>query len=92
MPHSTTPQFEVGQVIATPAVIDHLPYEDVINLLRLHTCGYWDHLDPEDVAANEEAVNVGNRVLSAYFVRGEKVWVITESDRSYTTLLFPYEY
>jgi hypothetical protein len=92
MPRTTFPQFEVGQVVATPAVLDHITYEDVITLLRLHTHGYWNHMHPEDLAANEEAVTDGNRVVSIHFVRGEKVWVITEWDRSYTTLLFPHEY
>jgi hypothetical protein len=92
MPRTTYPQFEVGQVVATPAVLDHITYEDVITLLRLHTRGYWNHMDPEDLAANEEAVTDENRVFSIHFVRGKKVWVITEWDRSYTTLLFPHEY
>ena len=76
----------------TPAVREYVTHDQVESLLYLHSHGVWDDMDPEDVAANEEAVSVGNRVVSIHFVRGEKVWVMTESDRSYTTLLFPHEY
>jgi hypothetical protein len=58
-----------------------------------HKHGDWGELPPEDVAANEWAVLEGSRVFSAYRTRlDETLWVITEWDRSVTTLLLPEEY
>jgi len=52
---------------------------------------YWGDLDPEDVRANEDALKTDNRILSAYLTMGRKIFVITESDRSMTTVLFAEE-
>jgi hypothetical protein len=88
-------RFELGRMVATPGALDamqqalHVPPE----FLLRHKHGDWGELDPADVQANEEAVRYGSRLLSAYHTRlGEKLWVITEWDRSATTLLLPEEY
>ncbi len=88
-------KFPLGQVVATPGALSameqahHIPPE----FLVLHKHGHWGQLDPEDVQANEDAVIHGSRLLSAYTTRrDEKLWVITEWDRSATTLLLPDEY
>jgi hypothetical protein len=61
--------------------------------LARHVTGDWGELEDEDRAANEAAVAEGTRLLSAYTVAsGEKLWVITEWDRSVTTFLLPEEY
>lgn len=90
----TRPLFPLGRIVATPGVIKHFeeyainPYE----YLGRHQCGDWGIVPPEDWRSNDEALVHGGRVLAAYMVKGTKVWVITEWDRSATTLLFPSEY
>jgi hypothetical protein len=85
----------LGQIVATPgslAAIDRAAHVPVEFLLR-HKHGDWGQLDPEDVQANETALRTGSRLLSSYRTRlDEKLWVITEWDRSVTTLLLPEEY
>jgi len=67
----------------------HTPFE----FLDRHVCGDWGELPPEDAAANEQALLVGARLFSAYTLRdGTRLWIITEHDRSATTLLLPQEY
>lgn len=89
-----SPLFALGQIVATPAVLDHLDRHDVNvqDYLARHVCGDWGQVPAEDAAENERSVRQGFRVLSAYDIAGERVWIITEADRSATTLLFPSEY
>lgn len=63
-------------------------------LLRRHLSGDWGELDAHDRRENERSLKHGFRVLSSYPVGedGQKVWVITEADRSSTCLLLPSEY
>jgi hypothetical protein len=61
-------------------------------LLERHQSGDWGDVPPEDACENEFSVRYGFRVLSSYQVAGERLWVITERDRSATTLLLPSEY
>ena len=87
--------FELGKVVSTPGALELLGVHKttVASLLNRHTQGDWGELDDHDVKMNNDAVKLGNRILSQYvFPFGEKVWVITESDRSVTTLLLPEEY
>ena len=88
-------RFELGRTVATIGAHNalvaalHLPAEFLIR----HKHGDWGELDPEDRRANEQALLNGSRLLSAYSTRaGERLWVITEWDRSATTLLLPEEY
>jgi len=58
-----------------------------------HLAGDWGDLDEEAKAANDRALQVGERILSAYNLPTEaRLWIITEWDRSATTLLRPDEY
>lgn len=89
------PRFSLGQVVATPGALDalieagHTPFE----FLDRHVCGDWGELPPEDETANEQALLIGARLFSAYNLNdGARLWVITEHDRSATTLLLPTEY
>lgn len=66
--------------------------EGIIAAVKKHEKGNWGEVDKEDYQANNRAVEEGSRVLSAYTVAGKKIWVITEWDRSVTTVLFPNEY
>jgi hypothetical protein len=89
------PRFALGQVVATPGALDALlqanqtPFE----FLARHIVGDWGELDPQDVQANEDALQCGARVLSRYqTTQGVVLWLITEHDRSVTTILLPEEY
>ncbi len=63
------------------------------DLLRRHANGDWGDLSPDDRRANEQALKTGARVFSVYDLKsGVKLWVITEADRSSTTILLPEEY
>lgn len=60
--------------------------------LARHQDGDWGELDAHDRAANETALKTGARILSAYTVEGERIWIITEASRAETTILLPEEY
>lgn len=88
------PRFRLGMIVATRGVLRHLEHHGVQAdpYLRRHVRGEWGDVPPEDALANERAVEHGARILSSYDVAGQRVWIITEADRSVTTLLFPSEY
>ncbi|MBX3655915.1 MAG: hypothetical protein KF686_17165 [Ramlibacter sp.] len=93
------PLFGLGSVYATPAVLEHLAKCGYLPnaLLGLHVQGDYGELDEEDRNANDQAVVDGNRILSAYRIEGEKVYVITEAAddagvRRASAILFSDEY
>ena len=89
------PRFALGRVVATPGVIQALveANQDPTVLLARHVAGDWGDLCEEDRQENEVSVENGWRVFSAYtLTTGVKVWIITEADRSATTILLPLEY
>lgn len=89
------PRFALGAVVATPGALDALEEagQPAQEFLHRHVSGDWGELDEHDRQANERAVRGGDRILSAYYTKhGTKLWVITEYDRSVTTLLLPSEY
>jgi hypothetical protein len=89
------PKFELGQIVATPAALEtlHASGQDGSEFINRHVRGDYGEMPPEDVAANKEAVRDGARVMSAYTtLNGKRIWVITEADRSATTLLLPEDY
>lgn len=89
------PLFSLGQVVATPGALEALASagQTPDEFLRLHVVGNWGEVDDEDKQANEDALSTGARLLSAYRTsKGEKLWIITEADRSSTCLLLPSEY
>ena len=95
VPPPSAPLFPLGQVVATPHALDVLRDHGVtpLELLQRHVVGDWGELCAEDVQANREALQEGDRLFSSYPVAdGVKVWVITEADRSATTLLLPVDY
>lgn len=88
-----TQKFELGQVLITPGAHDDLDLKDVASCLVRHAGGDFGDVCEEDKAYNEEAVETGGRILSAYHdSNGIKFWIITEWDRSATTILLPSEY
>ena len=94
---SLAPQarFETGQLVMT-AGVEELVQQGRFNpsaCLRRHLGGDWGDLCDEDRRSNDAALKSGDRLLSSYEVApGLKVWIITEWDRSVTTLLLPSEY
>jgi hypothetical protein len=93
---SLTPIVTLGQVVATPQALAALVAADVSpdSFLARHQRGDWGDVGNEDQNANDQALIEGARLLSVYTVpgSGQKIWVITEWDRSSTTLLLPSEY
>lgn len=89
------PKFPLGRCVATPAALSLLATNAVStgSLLDRHITGDWGKLCDEDKQANDDAVKHGGQVLSSYELpSGDKVWVITEWDRSVTTVLTPDDY
>ena len=89
------PRFELGNIVATPGALAALEDADIspAHYLSRHVKGDWEQMDPEDREANVFAIEHGLRILSAYVLpTGVKLWIITEADRSATTLLLPSEY
>ena len=88
------PRFNLGQVVATPGAIVALAEVNClpITLLNRHQIGDWGNLCDDDKAANNEALGNWTRLFSAYIIQDVKFWVITEADRSVTTILLPEEY
>jgi hypothetical protein len=87
--------FPLGHLVATPGAIDLLRSagEDLLPaLLERHRSGDWGDVPPEDARENEFSLRHGFRIVSSYRVAGERLWIITERDRSVTTLLLPSEY
>ncbi len=88
-------RFPLGQVVATPGALRALQEAKQLPAVFLdrHVSGDWGELGDEDKQANEQALRADLRILSAYTTSaGVKLWVITEADRSATTLLLPSEY
>ncbi|MBE0436468.1 MAG: hypothetical protein IBX56_11765 [Methylomicrobium sp.] len=88
------PLFGLGRTMASPGAMVVMQGMGLspISLLSRHQRGDWGELAEEDKAANDEAVTNGRRVFSAYHFDTVKFWVITEADRSLTTILLPEEY
>lgn len=86
------PRFPIGKVYATPGAL--ALKVDLIKYLRRHHCGDWgEELCGEDKEANEDALEHGSRLLSCYRTTGgDRLYIITEWDRSMTTIMLPEEY
>jgi hypothetical protein len=95
MSKATPIMFRGGKIVMTKGVFNAVngDQEEVQTCLRRHLLNDWGDLDAEDIKANDVAVKVGGRILSAYHLKdGTKIWIITEWDRSVTTILLPEEY
>jgi hypothetical protein len=87
-------KFESGQIVITPGIVGMIQRAelDVVPYLARHLAGDWGDMDDEDKATNDESMETGLRVMSAYEIEAGKIWIITEADRSCTTVLLPEEY
>ncbi len=87
--------FELGRIVATPGAVEAFREAGEVEFkyLMRHLLGDWGEVDAHDQRANNRALKDGTRLLSAYTLPGgEKVWIITEADRSSTCILLPEEY
>ena len=100
-PHTNTNQeagvarFALGQTVITPRAEEALQIagQTATQFLRRHMSGDWGELSDDDVKENELSLEQGFRLLSRYQTNeGERIWIITEADRSTTTILLPIEY
>jgi hypothetical protein len=85
-------KFSLGEVVITPGALDTFAEIEYGKCLSRHVTGDWGDLCDEDKQTNEIALNEGLRLFSSYIINGNKLWIITEWDRSATTLLLPSEY
>ena len=95
------PRFELGAIVTTPGALEACPFDRMTRCLTRHLTADWGCVDPEDAAANDEALLFGMRIISSYPIDPAKpcegwgkntLWIITEADRSATTFLLPEEY
>ena len=85
--------FRLGRLVATPNALNSLTQDDILRGIQRHQAGDWGDLGENDHAANDQALAQGTRLLSAYrAANGTKFWIITEADRSITTVLLPEDY
>ena len=94
-PPAEQPLFSLGQVLATPGALAKLQQLGLspLTLIQRHVHGDWGCVPIDDAEQNRWALNNGARLLSSYqLAANTRVWVITEADRSATTLLLPEEY
>jgi hypothetical protein len=84
---------QLGELLLSPGVEAAISPSEIAQALRQHARGDWGDLDDEDRRANDQSLGNGTRLLSAYRSKaGVKFWIITEADRSATTVLLPDEY
>ena len=90
----SNPLFSLGQTVATPNALDLLAQHNILcfSLLARHQSGDWGNVPAEDALSNQQAIERGYRIMSVYPLETGKVWIITEADRSMTTVLLPEEY
>ena len=83
----------LGHIVATPGALRALTERDISTALARHRSGDWGECCPEDTRENDRSLTTAQRLLSVYrSANGTKFWVITEADRSLTTILLPEEY
>ena len=99
----TAARFDIGQIVATPGVLEEFPRHVILDALGRHLSGDWSEMSEEDQEANRAATHNGARIFSAYTYDGRKLWIITDAAeepwppgesgrRTLTTFLLPSEY
>jgi len=87
-----TAKFPLGQILITSNAVDTVPPEEVRKSLARHAAGDWGDVDEHDRKENEMSLREGYRLLSVYHAGDQRFWIITEADRSATTVLLPEDY
>jgi len=86
-------KFSLGQIVATPNALSVLEQDEILTALARHVSGDWGELGTEDKQANDLALTESTCSLASYqTAKGIKFWIITEHDRSVTTVLLPEDY
>lgn len=88
-------KFPIGQLVATPGALEALEQssQTAIEFIQRHQAGDWGACGKDDAASNDLALKNGARIFSVYHtLKGVKLWVITEADRTSTCVLLPEEY
>lgn len=86
-------RFPIGRLVITANANNVLDEKDWVQALARHVNGDWGDICEEDEGLNDEALVCGARIFSVYKnASGRKFWIITEHDRSYTTILLPEDY
>ena len=86
-------KFRLGKIVSTPNALAHLSQDDILLGIQRHQAGDWGDVPVGNSAANERALIEGTRLWSVYrAANGTKFWLITEADRSVTTVLLPEDY
>jgi len=89
---SAKPRFPIGCLVITTNALDLLTEAEVSKGLSRHITGDWGNVPADDQQSNEYALIHGDRLLSAYGEGERRFWIITEADRSVTTILLPNDY
>ena len=93
MEKSSAARFPLGFVMESPGVLASIPQDEIAQAIERHGRGDWGELCPDDVQENEFSLTHNFSLLSAYVsAAGIHFWVVTEADRSATTVLLPEEY
>jgi hypothetical protein len=86
-------KFRLGRIVSTSNALSQLTHEDILTAIQRHQAGDWGDVDQHDQQANNQALIEGTRLLSVFYSqRGIRFWIITEADRSVTTVLMPEDY
>ena len=92
-PKIPTAHFRLGRIVATPNALGRLTQQDILAAIQRHSAGDWGDVDDHDRQVNDTALTDGTRLFSVYHsAKQEKFWIITEADRSVTTVLMPEDY
>ena len=85
--------FRLGKLVSTPNALKQIPQQEILSALQRHQAGDWGDVDDHDRQANDQALTDETRLLSVYHTAtGIKFWIITEADRSVSTILMPEDY
>lgn len=88
----TTVTFPLGPIVQTTNAANRLTRHEINEGLRRHASGDWGDLCSSDAAQNDSSIPTGGRIFSAYGTGDARFWIITEADRSVTTVLLPEDY
>jgi hypothetical protein len=86
-------KFRLGKIVSTPNALAHLSQDDILLGIQRHQAGDWGDIPAGNCEANERALIEGTRLWSVYrAANGTRFWLITEADRSHSTVLLPEDY
>jgi len=86
-------KFRLGKIVSTPNALEQLTQDDILRAIGRHQAGDWGDVSEDDRTRNESSLNQGLRLWSVYHAGdGTKFWLITEANRSVTTVLMPEDY